>query len=112
MVTRPPPPLPGGRSWAPPQPRRRSTSLMIETSRMSGTSSSVVRPGASSAAAISFSALFFAPVLRTRPPRGEAPPRHELRGAVFRAGDPDAPAEGRPAGHLEAVHRVTLRWAL
>src|SRR5438309_11017367 len=40
---------------------------MIETSRMSGTSSMVVRPTASRAAAISLSALFFAPVTRTRP---------------------------------------------
>src|SRR5947209_17311317 len=40
---------------------------MIETSRMSGTSSRVVRPGASRAAAMSFSALFLAPVTRTRP---------------------------------------------
>src|SRR3954469_3096518 len=40
---------------------------MIVTSRMSGTSSIVVRPGASRAAAISLRALFFAPVTRTRP---------------------------------------------
>ena len=40
---------------------------------MSGTSSSVVRPGASSAAAMSFSALFFAPVTRTRPCSGVPP---------------------------------------
>src|SRR5829696_1961674 len=46
---------------------------MIETSRMSGTSSSVVRPGASRAAAMSFSALFFAPVTRTRPRSGVPP---------------------------------------
>src|SRR3954468_4681150 len=46
---------------------------MIETSRMSGTSSSVVRPGANRAAAMSFRALFFAPVTRTRP-RSCAPP--------------------------------------
>src|ERR671928_92192 len=39
---------------------------MIETSRMSGTSSSTVRPGASRAAAISLSALFFAPVTADR----------------------------------------------
>src|SRR3954462_8180492 len=46
---------------------------MISTSRMSGTSSSVVRPGASNAAAISFSALFFAPVIRTRPRSADPP---------------------------------------
>ena len=40
---------------------------MMATSRMSGTSSMVVAPGASSAAAISLRALFFAPVTRTRP---------------------------------------------
>src|SRR3954452_12588214 len=46
---------------------------MIVTSRMSGTSSIVVRPGASSAAAISLRALFFATVTRTRPVRGVPP---------------------------------------
>ena len=46
---------------------------MIATSRMSGTSSMVVGPAASSAAAISFSALFFAPVTRTRPVRAVPP---------------------------------------
>ncbi len=46
---------------------------MIETSRMSGTSSMVVGPAASSAAAISLSALFFAPVTRTRPVRAVPP---------------------------------------
>ena len=54
---------------------------MIATSRMSGTSSMVVGPGASSAAAMSFSALFFAPVTRTRPVR-TAPPvtsKHSTR---------------------------------
>src|SRR3954468_12401841 len=54
---------------------------MIETSRMSGTSSMEVRPGASSAAAISLSALFFAPVTLTRPDR-DAPPdtsKHSTR---------------------------------
>src|SRR3954471_14278920 len=72
MSTRPPPlGLPPGRSGyrskETPQPSRRSTSLMISTSRMSGTSSKVVRPAASSAAAMSLRALFFAPVTRTRP---------------------------------------------
>ena len=54
---------------------------MIETSRMSGTSSMVVVPVASSDAAMSFSALFFAPVTRTRPFR-TAPPvtsKHSTR---------------------------------
>src|SRR5215212_1242819 len=46
---------------------------MMETSRMSGTSSRTDRPGASSAAAISLRALFFAPVTRTRP-RSAVPP--------------------------------------
>src|SRR3954466_8829721 len=46
---------------------------MIVTSRMSGTSSIVVRPEASSAAAISLRALFFAPVTRTRPVRAVPP---------------------------------------
>src|SRR5688572_9437446 len=46
---------------------------MIRTSRMSGTSTSVVVPSASSDAAISFSALFFAPGTRTSPSR-RAPP--------------------------------------
>ena len=48
---------------------------------MSGTSSIVVRPGASRAAAMSFSALFFAPVTRTRPDR-DVPPdtsKHSTR---------------------------------
>ena len=60
---------------------------MIATSRMSGTSSMVVRPVASSDAAMSFSALFFAPVTRTRP------------------------VQDRAAGHLEALHAATLRRA-
>src|SRR4051794_10233808 len=54
---------------------------MIATSRMSGTSSSVVRPAASSDAAISLRALFLAPVIRTRPVR-VAPPvtsKHSTR---------------------------------
>src|SRR5918995_5787032 len=54
---------------------------MIATSRMSGTSWMVVRPVASRAAAMSFSALFFAPVTRTRPFR-TAPPvtsKHSTR---------------------------------
>ena len=54
---------------------------MIATSRMSGTSSMVVVPVASSDAAMSFSALFFAPVTRTRPFR-TAPPvtsKHSTR---------------------------------
>src|SRR3712207_9457082 len=46
---------------------------MIATSRMSGTSSMVVRPAASSAAAMSLRALFFAPVTRTRPVRAVPP---------------------------------------
>ena len=46
---------------------------MIVTSTMSGTLVSVVRPTASSAPAISFSALFLAPTTRTRP-RRLAPP--------------------------------------
>jgi hypothetical protein len=46
---------------------------MIDTSRMSGTSSTTVRPVASSAAAMSFSVLFFAPVTRTRPVRAVPP---------------------------------------
>ena len=46
---------------------------MIATSRMSGTSSIVVGPAASSAAAMSLSALFFAPVTRTRPVRAVPP---------------------------------------
>src|SRR3712207_1748002 len=54
---------------------------MIATSRMSGTSSSVVRPDARSAAAISLRALFLAPVTRTRP-ASVAPPvtsKHSTR---------------------------------
>ena len=66
-------PDPGVRSYSTPQPSRRSTSLMIETSRMSGTSSIVVRPVASNAAAMSLSALFLAPVTRTRPVRAVPP---------------------------------------
>ncbi len=46
---------------------------MISTSRMCGTSVSVVRPSASSAAAITLSTLFFAPVTRTSP-ASRAPP--------------------------------------
>src|SRR5215210_9460710 len=81
MTSRPPPPEPGVRSYDTSHPSRRSTSLMIATSRMSGTSSSVVRPDASSAAAISLRALFLAPVTRTRP-ASVAPPvtsKHSTR---------------------------------
>ena len=46
---------------------------MISTSRMCGTSVSVVRPSASSAAAITLSTLFLAPVTRTSP-ASRAPP--------------------------------------
>src|SRR3712207_3614115 len=46
---------------------------MIDTSRMSGTSWMVVRPWASRAAAMSLSALFLAPVTRTRPVRAVPP---------------------------------------
>src|SRR3712207_3980364 len=46
---------------------------MIATSRMSGTSSMVVRPEASSAAAMSLRALFLAPVTRTLPVRAVPP---------------------------------------
>src|SRR3712207_6146192 len=46
---------------------------MIATSRMSGTSSIVVRPAASSAAAMSLRALFLAPVTRTLPVRAVPP---------------------------------------
>ena len=46
---------------------------MMSTSRIRGTSVRVVGPSASRAAAISFSALFFAPVTRTSPCRGVPP---------------------------------------
>ncbi len=40
---------------------------MMSTSRMPGTAVIVVRPGARSAAAISLSTLFLAPVMKTSP---------------------------------------------
>ncbi len=53
---------PGDRQRArPSQPSRRNSSAMTSTSRIAGTFVSSVRPTASSDAAISFSALFFAP---------------------------------------------------
>src|SRR3954447_25522913 len=60
---------------------------MIDTSRMSGTSWRVVRPGASSAAAMSLRALFFAPVTRTRPRRAVPPvTRKHSTGPPYGAG--------------------------
>src|SRR5215467_2421506 len=68
--------------WSPPvpvsvkctsQPSRRSTSAMIRMSVILGTFDSTVRPGASSAAAISFSAEFFAPPTVTSPDRRDPP---------------------------------------
>src|SRR3954451_17726470 len=57
---------------------------MIVTSRMSGTSSITVRPAASRGAAISLSALFFAPVTRTRPRRAVPPvtSKHSTRATL------------------------------
>src|SRR5690606_11135923 len=55
------------------QPRLRSTSAISGTSRISGQLVMVVVPSASSAAAISFSTLFFAPTTSTAPTR-RAPP--------------------------------------
>src|SRR3954452_17192965 len=62
---------------------------MMATSRMSGTSSMVVGPAASSAAARSFSALFFAPVTRTRPVRAVPPVTSKQS-----TGSPYGPAAG------------------
>ena len=55
------------------QPRLRSTSAMSGTSRISGQFVIVVVPSASSAAAMSFSTLFFAPTTSTEP-TSRAPP--------------------------------------
>src|SRR3954467_12624797 len=106
MSTRPPPlgllwPASSGyRSKVTPQPSRRSTSLMMWTSRMSGTSSSVVRPVASSAAAISLRALFLAPVTRTRP-RRDAPPVTSKHSTGSPYGGPAAGVPPRVEGPLE-----------
>ena len=67
------PPLRVAPSRTTSQPRRRSSSAMYSTSRMSGTSCSTVVPSASSAAAMSLRTLFFAPVTRTSP-ASRAPP--------------------------------------
>ncbi len=59
---------------------------MTSTSRMSGTLVMVVRPGASSAAAISFSTLFFAPPTGTLPWSGWLCwPRDTTRNACIEA---------------------------
>jgi hypothetical protein len=60
------------------QPRRRSTSPMIVTSRMSGTLVRTVVPSASSEAAMSFRTLFFAPLTETSP-ASRAPPETRKR---------------------------------
>ena len=54
-------------------PNRSSTSAMRPTSLMRGILLSVTRPGTMSDAAISLSAEFFAPLMRTVPVRGVAP---------------------------------------
>src|ERR687893_96435 len=69
---------------------------MIVTSRMSGTSSSVVRPGASSAAAMSLRALFLAPVTRTRP-ASVAPPVTSKHSTGSPYGGPAAGTRREPA---------------
>ncbi len=56
--------VPAAASWSTVQPSRRSSSAITSTSRIAGTLVSSVRPTASSAAAISFSALFLAPSTR------------------------------------------------
>ena len=60
-------------SWSTAHPSRRSSSAMMRTSRMSGTSISVLVPSVSSAAAMSLRTLFFAPGTRTSP-SSRAPP--------------------------------------
>ncbi len=55
------------RSWVTVQPSRRSSSAMISTSTMSGTSCRVEVPRASKVAAISLSTLFLAPATVTSP---------------------------------------------
>ena len=42
-------------------------------------------------------------------PRGQQGRGHELQRAVLRPGDPNPSREGRPTGHLEALHPATLR---
>ena len=42
-------------------------------------------------------------------PGGQQGGGHQLERAVLRAGDPHPAGQGRAAGHLEALHRVTLR---
>src|SRR3712207_432340 len=108
MVTRPPPPVPGIRSYVTPQPNRRRTSLMIATSRMSGTSSMVERPVASRAAAMSLRALFLAPVTRTRP-ASLAPPvtsKQSTRPTLRPAGH--GPSEARTGQAYAAAMTVRL----
>ncbi len=68
------------------QPSRRSSSAMYSTSRMSGTSCSVVVPSASRDAAMSLSTLFLAPVTRTSP-ASRAPPTIRKASTRPRIGD-------------------------
>src|SRR4051794_38842504 len=77
---------------------------MIVTSRMSGISSSVVRPGASRAAAMSFRALFLAPVTRTRPDR-VAPPVTSKHSTGSPYGAPLARTVRAPAGPAPRLGR-------
>src|SRR5215211_2123004 len=83
---------------------------MIVTSRMSGTSSMVVRPVASSDAAMSLRALFFAPVTRTRPVRA-APPltsKHSTGSPYGRTvGRPPAPRLGPMTVRLTRIYTKT-----
>src|SRR5215210_2796009 len=73
---------------------------MISVSRVAGTSVRVVVPSASSAAAISFRTLFFAPVTVTSPAR-RAPPttRNLSTGGIVGCRD------GQPHPHLHAHRR-------
>ncbi len=82
---------------------------MIETSRMSGTSSIVVRPGASRAAAMSLSALFLAPVTRTRPDRAVPPvtSKHSTRPPY--GGEQPGPARYRQPPRTPRLPLMTVR---
>src|SRR3954463_8864682 len=86
---------------------------MMATSRMSGTSSMVVGPGARSEAAMSFRALFLAPVTRTRPVRAVPPvtSKHST-GPPYggRSGDSDRERGRRPSRALRGIRRTGLSW--
>jgi hypothetical protein len=74
-------------------PNASITRATMRTSSTSGTFSKTLGPSAKSAAIMALKAVFFAPLMRTRPPRGRPPRTRHLTGPISpRIGSP--PPEG------------------